>query len=181
MAPSSRGGDGVGGRRVVAFVDLGHSGIQVTVAVFSSKGCQVIAHSWDETVGGGALDDLVFNMCVDKIEAQRQQQQQQQQQQQKKTLKPLLPRHRKKRRRQGGEDGQVADRVDEEVGGKEKEGDEDKGLLRDWAGGPLNRAGKRLMDACVKAKVSDCEYVGYCQQWVRGQVWRVIGLPRKAR
>lgn len=53
--------------RTVCFVDFGYSCLQVTVAKVTDKGAQVLAHTGDNDVCGYKLDELLFELAVEKL------------------------------------------------------------------------------------------------------------------
>lgn len=44
----------------VAFVDLGHSALQISIVAFTKGRLQVLAHAWDENLGGRDFDNCLF-------------------------------------------------------------------------------------------------------------------------
>ena len=53
----------------VAIVDYGHVGIQVSVVALTRTGLRVLAHSWDVSCGGRALDWALFEMARGEFRA----------------------------------------------------------------------------------------------------------------
>jgi molecular chaperone DnaK (HSP70) len=91
--------------RIVCFVDLGYSCLQVTVAKITDQGAEVISHTGDNEVCGHALDKLLFDLAVEKLEA-------------------------------SGKWDSIVE------------------LLTNRGEGGLSKAGIRLLEACMKAKVT---------------------------
>jgi molecular chaperone DnaK (HSP70) len=108
--------------RMVAFVDMGHSSLQVTVAALTGDSCEVLAHAYDTTASGAAVEELLFRHVVAQLVATGQ----------------LPP-------RDGDEpSGFPASLVRPKDSGSGAEGVE-------WQQ-RLTRGGRRLMEACARAK-----------------------------
>eukprot|EP00475_Leptophrys_vorax_P044321 TRINITY_DN8840_c0_g1_i1.p1 TRINITY_DN8840_c0_g1~~TRINITY_DN8840_c0_g1_i1.p1 ORF type:complete len:844 (+),score=72.22 TRINITY_DN8840_c0_g1_i1:85-2616(+) len=49
----------------VAFVDVGHSSMQVTIAAFKKGQLKILAHTFDRSLGGRDFDEVLFNHFAD--------------------------------------------------------------------------------------------------------------------
>lgn len=97
--------------RTVMFVDFGYSCLQITIAKMDDLNAKVLSHVGDEEISGHFLDQLIFDLAVEKL---------------------ILT----------GKWNSL----------KEQEGK--GGSLLKGSDGSLTRAGVRLMEACMKAKVT---------------------------
>lgn len=53
----------------VAFVDFGHTSIQVSIALLKKSGLVIRAHAWDRNCGGRDIDELLFNHFAAEFKA----------------------------------------------------------------------------------------------------------------
>ncbi|KAK9813890.1 hypothetical protein WJX73_003481 [Symbiochloris irregularis] len=53
----------------VAFVDAGHSALQVSVVAFKKGQLQVLSHAWDRNLGGRDFDEVLFEHFVKEFDA----------------------------------------------------------------------------------------------------------------
>lgn len=53
----------------VAFVDIGHTSIQVSIVALKKTGLVVKSHAWDRNLGGRDIDGALFNHFCDEIQA----------------------------------------------------------------------------------------------------------------
>lgn len=54
----------------VAFVDVGHSCMQVTIAAFKKGQLKILAHAYDRSLGGRDFDEVLFNHFADLFKAE---------------------------------------------------------------------------------------------------------------
>ena len=53
----------------VAFVDVGHSSMQVCIAQFTKKGLKILSTGFDRNLGGRNIDEVLFNHFCDEFKA----------------------------------------------------------------------------------------------------------------
>ncbi|KAK9830242.1 hypothetical protein WJX72_010520 [[Myrmecia] bisecta] len=51
----------------VAFVDIGHSSLQVSIVAFKKGQLRVLSHSWDRNLGGRNFDEVLFDYFVEEF------------------------------------------------------------------------------------------------------------------
>ncbi len=58
---------------VIAFVNFGHSNLQVSIAEFTNNKMEVLATMSDENLGGRDFDEVIYDLALAKLTPEEQQ------------------------------------------------------------------------------------------------------------